>query len=86
MLLVVTRRGEIRCLYGETIDLTQLGQLCIRRGSFVEPDSAGRWLADLAPVSGPALGPFSSRGQALAAEEAWLIATAALELIENSQR
>src|SRR5262245_60437935 len=74
MLLVVTPSGEIRCVYGETIDLAPLGQLAIRRGSYVEPDSAGQWLADLEPVNGPVLGPFTTRSQALAGEEAWLVA------------
>ena len=72
MQLVIALSGDIRCLYGEAIDLAQLGQLAIRRGSHVEPDANGQWLADLEPVNGPVLGPFSSRSQALAAEERWL--------------
>ena len=36
-------------------------------------DDAGRWLADLSPVSGPLLGPFCLRSQALAAEQEWLV-------------
>ena len=74
MLLVVSRSGEIRCIYDETIDLAQLGPANIRRGSFVEPDSAGQWHADLTPVDGPVLGPFVQRSQALAAEITWLAA------------
>ena len=42
------------------------------RHSHVEPDESGRWIADLSPVSGPALGPFPTRSAALAAEAAWL--------------
>jgi hypothetical protein len=72
MRLVVTRSGTIRCIYDEAVDLAQLGPASICRGSFVEPDSTGKWLADLAPVSGPVLGPFAKRSQALAAEIAWL--------------
>ena len=64
--------GKIRCLYSEEIDLAELGQLSIRRGSHVEPDEHGQWLCDLSPVSGPMLGPFASRSAALAAEVAWL--------------
>jgi hypothetical protein len=74
MQLIVTLGGEIRCVYGETIDLAQLGSLAIRRGSHVEPNSMGQWCADLRPVNGPTLGPFASRSQALAAEEVWLAA------------
>lgn len=74
MQLIVMPGGEIHCIYGENIDLPQLGSLAIRRGSHVEPDSVGKWLADLGPVNGPVLGPFASRSQALAAEEDWLVA------------
>lgn len=46
--------------------------LRISRASAVEPNADGRWTADLAPVGGPVLGPFDTRGEALAAEVAWL--------------
>jgi hypothetical protein len=72
MELVVNSRGEVRCLYGEEIDLSVLGQLSIRRASHVEPDADGRWWADLAPVGGPRLGPFGRRTEALASEAEWL--------------
>jgi hypothetical protein len=72
MQLVILSGGQVRCLYDETIDVHQLGQPLIARGSHVEPDSAGQWHADLAPVGGPKLGPFILRSEALAAERAWL--------------
>ncbi len=72
MILVVDPAGQVRCLYGEEIDLAALGTLIIMRGSHVEPDAQGRWWADLAPVDGPHLGPFGQRSQALDAEHAWL--------------
>ena len=72
MQLHVDRSGIVRCLYSESIDLTALGSTVIRRASHVEPDEAGRWFADLAPSSGPILGPFTYRSDALAAETAWL--------------
>lgn len=72
MQLVVQPSGRIRCLYGEAIDLHELGRLSIQRGSHVEPTSDGRWTADLGPVGGPQLGPFDFRSEALAAEQAWL--------------
>ena len=73
MHLVVHTDGSMRCLYGEELDLRQLGRLTIQRASHVEPDATGHWLADLSPVAGPTLGPFVSRSEALAAEEAWLV-------------
>jgi hypothetical protein len=73
MHLVISPQGQVCCIYGESIDLTTLGELAIRRASFVEPNSRGRWLADLTPIKGPLLGSFSSRSQALFAEEQWLL-------------
>jgi hypothetical protein len=72
MQLVVHSNGTAHCLYNETIDLATIGHLTIQRGSHVEPNSAGEWFCDLSPVSGPQLGPFSARSEALRAEEAWL--------------
>ena len=74
MKLVVSPRGQIRCLYDETIDLAALGSLSVTRASSVsvEPDEQGRWWADLGTVNGPKLGPFVVRSQALTAEKGWL--------------
>ena len=72
MQMVIDRQGQVRCLYEEVIDLACLGQLTIRRGSHVEPDSDGQWWADLAPVKGPRIGPFDRRSEALDAEREWL--------------
>lgn len=72
MHLVIDAAGTIRCLYGEKIDLSSLGRMTIVRGSHVEPDENGQWFADLSPVSGPALGPFGRRSEALTAEARWL--------------
>ena len=70
--LVIDAQGMIRCLYGETIALHHLGELSIRRASYVEPDSEGNWWADLKPVGGPLLGAFLKRSEALKAESNWL--------------
>jgi hypothetical protein len=70
--LIVDSKGNVRCIYDETIDLTALGSLSIERASFVEPDGDGQWWADLAPVGGPKLGPFRLRSTALDAELQWL--------------
>ncbi len=72
MQLVIRPDGNCQCVYGETIDLSAVGQLSIERGSHVEPDIHGQWWADLQPVAGPCLGPFVKRSDALAAEQAWL--------------
>ena len=72
MEMVIDAHGNIRCIYGEAIDLACLGNVSIRRASHVEPDLQGQWWADLAPVNGPRLGPFTSRSKALDAEVAWL--------------
>jgi hypothetical protein len=70
--LIVSPDGTIRAVYGEAIDLGVLGHLVIFRASHVEPDEAGRWIADLTLVNGPILGPFDRRSDALAAEQSWL--------------
>jgi hypothetical protein len=70
--LLVESRGTVRCVYGEDIDLSQLGRLSIQHGVHVEPTADGQWTADLSPVYGPLLGPYFNRTEALAAEVAWL--------------
>lgn len=72
MQLRIDPRGHVRCIYGEALELSQLGSPRIRRGSHVEPTVEGQWTADLSPVGGPTLGPFASRSEALAAEAHWL--------------
>lgn len=72
MQLVISPTGEVRCIYGEAINLLSFGVPSIQRASHVEPTSHGRWLADLTPVAGPILGPFDRRTDALAAEISWL--------------
>jgi hypothetical protein len=70
--IVIGPNGQGRCVYTEAMDLSQLGELQIRRASFVEPDDLGLWWAELSPVNGPRIGPFGRRVQALEAEQAWL--------------
>ena len=72
MQLLIDPRGSVRCIYSEVVDLHALGRPVIRRGSHVEPTADGRWTADLSPVDGPMLGPFSTRSRALDAERIWL--------------
>ena len=70
--LLISPDGTIRAIYAEDIDLGVLGHPVITRASYVEPDADGRWIADLSPVSGPVLGPYCQRSEALQAELAWL--------------
>ena len=72
MQLVIDASGSMRCLYDESLPLAELGRLAISRGSHVEPNESGQWLADLSPVGGPQLGPFAARSAALDAEREWL--------------
>ena len=70
--LIILPGGEVRCVYGEAIDLHELGTPEIRRASHVEPTQDGCWFADLSPVGGPVLGPYERRSEALVAEVEWL--------------
>ena len=76
MRLYIRPDGTTQFIYDETLDLSGLGEPDIRRASHVEPAplDKGKWIADLAPVGGPLLGPFDTRSQALAAEDDWLTA------------
>lgn len=70
--LIIEPGGGVRCVYDEMIDLASLGHVHITRASHVEPDHDGKWWADMSPVSGPKLGPFDRRSEALAAEQRWV--------------
>ena len=72
MQLLISPQGDVRCLYDESLDLSALGRLTIRRASQVEPTADGQWTAELSPLGGPVLGPFELRSDALAAEVRWI--------------
>lgn len=72
MKLYISASGDCTAIYDESLDLHALGRPEISRASHVEPTADGQWTADLSPVHGPLLGPFTTRSQALAAEVAWL--------------
>lgn len=72
MEIFVDAGGDIRCIYSEDVDLTELGSAKIRRASHVEPTDDGYWTADMAPMGGPVLGQYQHRSEALAAEIEWL--------------
>jgi hypothetical protein len=71
--LAIDPEGGLQFIYDdELVGLLELGPAKIERVSHVEPAPGGGWSADMAPVGGPLLGPFPLRGEALAAEVAWL--------------
>ena len=72
MELIVESSGLTRCVYSDAIPLQGFGQVRIERASNVEPNDHGDWIADLSPVSGPLLGPFLKRTDAIKAEVRWL--------------
>ncbi len=72
MELVVDAGGNVRCIYGEELDLREIGKLQITRASHVEPERDGFWWADMGPVGGPVLGPFKNRTETLQVETAQL--------------
>lgn len=71
--LTIESGGRIRLIYDdEMIDLIKEGESIIRRASTVEPDNNGGWIVDLSMSSGPKIGPFDRREDALKAETDWL--------------
>jgi hypothetical protein len=64
--------NQIRFIYSDQlIGLMAHGQTSTRRVSNVEPEG-DKWVADLALVKGPKLGPFTTRSEALNEEVKWL--------------
>lgn len=66
-------RGRLAFLWDDRlVAFRDLGELRIDRASYVEPTPEGYWMADLAPLGGPRLGPFSLHGAAIEAEREWI--------------
>lgn len=74
--LTIHPDGSIGTIHDDALaDLYDEGTTEIRRASHVEPVNGGEqvnWVADLAPVNGPMLGPHRLRSEALQAEVDWL--------------
>ena len=65
--------GTAVMIYTEDIDVTSLGNVTsITRASTVEPVNGNQWAADMGIISGPVLGPFAKRSDALSAEIHWI--------------
>ena len=73
--VLIDSQGRIKYLHSDEMNSLRerLGSFTIRRASNVDPDEAGNWYADLAPVEGPHLGSFDTRAEALGAEAEWLL-------------
>ena len=73
-LVIVLDESGAKAVYDDRLaGLLDAGTSMIARASHVEYDNlCGGWTADMAPSSGPILGVFSLRGEALAAEREWL--------------
>ena len=73
MIINISPTGTVSMIHSDDLaGLLTEGKATIRRASAVEPTDDGQWTADLKPVSGPILGPFTLRREALAAEVAWI--------------
>jgi hypothetical protein len=70
-MIVHIKGNQITMIYDERLDLSKLGDCKITRASYVEPNSTGHWSADMGPT-GPILGPFNKRSEALTSERIWL--------------
>ena len=71
--LKINTDGTLAFVYNDKLRaLLDEGDATIQRASHVEPTVEGKWTADLTPVSGPVLGPFTTRGEALKKEVDWL--------------
>jgi hypothetical protein len=68
--------GTLSFIYTDDLkSLLSEGKSTARRVSHVEPVPSGDdfvWTADMSPVDGPELGPFTTRQEALDAEVDWL--------------
>ena len=70
VVVVVDVDGSIVSVYSDALRFE--GRAAIRRASHVEPTADSTWTADLSPVGGPVLGPYTTRTAALAAEYEYL--------------
>jgi hypothetical protein len=75
ILLDFNTDGTVTAIYSDDLAglLATASKVSIKRASHVEPTEDGKWTADMAPSGGPVLGPFNLRGEALDAEQEWLL-------------
>lgn len=69
---IVISGDQLRFIHQDDLaEAMQVGNVTTFRASHLEPGEDG-WNADLRPVNGPVLGPFTRRDTALQAEAKWL--------------
>jgi len=76
MITITIQGGRMEFIYTDNLaPLLDEGDATVQRVSHVEPscvDGRHGWTADMTPVNGPVLGPFTTRADALDAEHVWL--------------
>ena len=76
MITITIQGGRMEFIYTDNLaPLLDEGDATVQRVSHVEPscvDGRHGWTADMTPVDGPVLGPFTTRADALDAEHVWL--------------
>lgn len=74
MKILVEKNGTTKQIYNDDFIIEALQIETIRRASVVEPVelSPDRWTADMSLSTGPILGPFKRRDEAIKAEIDWL--------------
>lgn len=74
--IFIGAHGDLVAVHSDALAalLAGVGLTHAQRASHVEPTSGPSlaWSADLSPVGGPRLGPFTTRAAALRAERLWL--------------
>lgn len=72
--VTIRKDGVIEFIYDDDLKgfIDDSEEKKVFRASHVEPDGTGDWWADLSPINGPKLGPFSKRQDALDAEVNWI--------------
>jgi hypothetical protein len=69
---IVVSGDRVRFIHqDDLVEAMRIGKTTTRRATHVESGEDG-WNADLRPVNGPVLGPFTRRDAALQAEADWL--------------
>jgi len=69
--LNISTAGDIKCLYTELLDLSDLGEMTVRRASLVEWDDDRRGWTVAMPNGSFLAGPFVSRSEAIKWEIAY---------------